>query len=126
MFDRLKRSFTLVGASAQVLRQDNHLLLFPIISGVAMLLVVVAFALPLFGLVAGAVVLTLLLAKIAAAPALFVVFAIVVVLVSLGCILLHATLSGIYSAVLYRYAVGGSDAPGFDGGVLAAAFQRKS
>jgi hypothetical protein len=50
MFDRLKRSFQLVGASAQVLRQDNHLLLFPIISAVALLLVVAAFALPLFGL----------------------------------------------------------------------------
>jgi hypothetical protein len=40
--------------------------------------------------------------------------------------LVHATLTGIYSAVLYRYAVGGSDAPGFDRGVLAAAFQQKS
>ena len=29
MFDRLKRSFRLVGASAQVLRQDKHLMLFP-------------------------------------------------------------------------------------------------
>jgi hypothetical protein len=40
--------------------------------------------------------------------------------------LVHATLTGIYSAVLYRYAVGGSDAPGFDKDVLASAFQQKS
>jgi hypothetical protein len=38
----------------------------------------------------------------------------------------HATLSGIYSAVLYRYAAGGSDAPGFDHGTLSSAFQQKS
>lgn len=278
MFDRLKRSFTLVGASAQVLRQDKHLLLFPIISAVAMLLVLAAFALPLFGLasidglseggaysaaflfyvvqyfvifyfntalvgavmirldggspslkdglaiangrigtilgyaviaatvgvilraiqervgfigrfiagllgagwavatflvvpviatgahgatgaisestallkrtwgenlagqvglnvafsllylflVAGAVGLTFLLVQIAAAPALYILLAIVVVLAALGCVLMHATLSGIYSAVLYRYAVGGSGAPGFDQPTLASAFQQKS
>lgn len=32
MFDRIRRSFDLVRASAQVLRQDHHLLLFPLIS----------------------------------------------------------------------------------------------
>jgi hypothetical protein len=278
MFDRLRRSFYLVGASAQVLRQDKHLLLFPIISAVAMLLVLAAFALPLFGLesidgigkggaysaaflfyvvqyfvifyfntalvgavmirldggsptlgdglriansrigtilgyavisatvgvilraiqervgfigrfiagllgagwalatflvvpviatgqhgttgaiaestallkrtwgenvagqvglnvafgllyfvlVAGAVLLTLLLVNIAAAPALFFLLAVIVVLAFLGCMLVHATLSGIYSAVLYRYAVGGGDAPGFDQSTLASAFQQKS
>ena len=49
MFDRIKRSFDLVRASAQVLRQDNHLLLFPVISAMAWVLVVLAFALPVFG-----------------------------------------------------------------------------
>jgi hypothetical protein len=278
MFDRLKRSFVLVGASAQVLRQDTHLLLFPIISAVAMLLVLAAFALPLFGLAsidgigrggaysaaflfyvvqyfvifyfntalvgavmirldggsptlgdglriangrlgtilgyavisatvgvilraiqervgfigrfiagllgagwavatflvvpviaagahgatgaiaestallkrtwgenvagqvglsaafgllyfflaAGAVGLTLLLVQLAAAPALYVLLAVVVVLAFLGCMLVHATLGGIYAAVLYRYAVGGSDAPGFGQPALASAFQQKS
>jgi hypothetical protein len=38
----------------------------------------------------------------------------------------HATLTGIYSAVLYRYAVGGSDAPGFDQSALESAFRQKS
>jgi hypothetical protein len=85
-----------------------------------------AFALLYFCLVAAAVMLALLLAKIAAGPALIVLLAVVVVLVFLGCMLVHATLTGIYSAVLYRYAVGGSDAPGFDRGVLASAFQQKS
>ena len=278
MFDRLKRSFRLVGASAQVLRQDNHLMLFPVISAVALLLVVAAFALPLFGfesidgigrggfysaaflfyvveyfvifyfnaalvgavmirldggsptlgdglriansrigtilgyavisatvgvilraiqervgfigrliagligagwavatflvvpvivtsdrgatgaisestallkrtwgenvagqvgmnaafgllyfaVVAGAVLLGLLLATTAAAPVLFLLLAVIAVLAFLGCMLMHATLTGIYAAVLYRYAVGGDGAPGFDRSVLDAAFYRKS
>jgi hypothetical protein len=278
MFDRLKRSFQLVGASAQVLRQDNHLMLFPVISAVALLLVVAAFALPLFGfesidgigrggfysaaflfyvveyfvifyfnaalvgavmirldggsptlgdglriansrigailgyavisatigvilraiqervgfvgrliagligagwavatflvvpvivtsdrgatgaisestallkrtwgenvagqvglsaafgllyfaIIAGALLLALLLATMPPAPALFLLLAAVVVLAFVGCMLMHATLTGIYSAVLYRYAAGGSDAPGFDRSVLESAFHRKS
>jgi hypothetical protein len=278
MFDRLKRSFRLVGASAEVLRQDKHLMLFPIISGLALLVVLAAFALPLFGLasidgigrggaysaaflfyivqyfvifyyntalvgavmirldggsptlrdglriangrigtivgyavisatvgvilraiqervgfigrliagllgagwtvatflvvpviasgergamdsisestallkrtwgenvagqvglstafgmlyfflIAGGVLLTLFMAKLGAAPAFYFLFATFAVLAGLACMLVHATLSGIYSAVLYRYAVGGSDAPGFDHGALASAFQQKS
>jgi hypothetical protein len=85
-----------------------------------------AFGLLYFGLAAGTAMLMLFLVTTAAAPALFVLFAVAVVLAFLGCMLVHATLSGIYSAVLYRYAVGGSDAPGFDRGILAAAFQQKS
>lgn len=278
MFDRLSRSFRLVGASAQVLRQDKHLMLFPIISGLALFLVLLAFALPLLGLdsidgvkqgglystaflfyvvqyfvifyfntalvgavvmrleggsptlgdglriansrigtifgyavisatigvilraiqervgfigrliagllgagwavatflvvpviatsdrgaldsisestallkrswgenvagqvglnvafsllylclLAGAVVLAMLLAKVAAGPVAVGVFAAIVLLAFLGCVLMHATLTGIYSAVLYRYALYGSDAPGFDGPVLASAFRQKS
>lgn len=49
MFDRINRSFELVRASVQLLRRDNQLLLFPAISGIALLLVLVAFALPVFG-----------------------------------------------------------------------------
>jgi hypothetical protein len=278
MFDRLKRSFRLVGASAEVLRQDKHLMLFPVISGLALLVVLAAFALPLFGLasidgigeggaysaaflfyivqyfvifyyntalvgavmirldggsptlgdglriangrigtifgyavisatvgvilraiqervgfigrfiagllgagwtvatflvvpviasgergamesisestallkrtwgenvagqvglstafgllyfflIAGGVVLTLCMASLGAASALYFLFATFAVLAGLACMLVHATLSGIYSAVLYRYAVGGGDAPGFDRGALASAFQQKS
>ncbi len=278
MFDRLKRSFVLVGASAEVLRQDNRLLLFPIISAVSLMLVLAAFALPLFGLgsidgfkkgglysaaflfyvvqyfvifyfntalvgavmlrldggsptlgdglriangrigailgyavisatlgvilraiqeragfigrfiagligagwtvatflvvpviatsergaldaisessallkrtwgenlagqaglnaafgllyfilIAGAVLLALFFATTAAAPLLALLVAVVAVLAFLACMLMHATLSGIYAAVLYRYAVGGSDAPGFDRDALASAFPQKS
>lgn len=278
MFDRLSRSFRLVGASAQVLRQDKHLMLFPIISGLALFLVLLAFALPLLGLgsidgigkgglystaflfyvvqyfvifyfntalvgavvirleggrptlgdglrianrrigtifgyavisatigvilraiqervgfigrliagllgagwavatflvvpviatsdrgaldsisestallkrswgenvagqvglnvafsllylclLAGAVVLAMLMAKFAAAPLVVGLFVAIVLLAFLGCVLMHATLTGIYSAVLFRYALYGSDAPGFDGAVLASAFQQKS
>jgi hypothetical protein len=280
MFDRFKRSFDLVRASAQVLRQDTHLMLFPVISAVALLLVLVAFALPVFGfasidglgkrglysigflfyvvqyfvifyfnaalvgavmirldggsptladglriansrigailgyaviaatigvilraiqeragfigrLVVGLIgaswavatflvvpvivtrdrgalgsisessallkrtwgenvigqggmsaafglvyfglamtvaLLAVLLAPLANAvsPLLFVLFAVAVVMAFLACVLFHATLTGIYSAVLYRYAVDGSGTAGFDGDVLGTAFQRKS
>ncbi len=50
MFDRLSRSWDLVKASATVLRQDKHLLVFPFISGLASLAVILCFALPIFGL----------------------------------------------------------------------------
>ena len=50
MFDRFKRSADLVKVCATVLRQDTHLLVFPLISGIASLMVVLCFALPIFGL----------------------------------------------------------------------------
>lgn len=50
MFDRLKRSAALVKASAAVLRKDTHLLMFPLISGLASIFVVLCFVLPMFGL----------------------------------------------------------------------------
>ena len=86
----------------------------------------VAFSLLYLGLLAGAVVLAMLMAKIAAGPVVVGVFVAIVLLAFFGCVLMHATLSGIYSAVLYRYALYGSDAPGFDGAVLASAFRQKS
>jgi len=50
MFERLERSFELVKASANVLRQDKELVLFPLISGASLVAVMLAFALPAFGL----------------------------------------------------------------------------
>jgi hypothetical protein len=50
MFARLSRSWALVKASASVLRQDKELLVFPLVSMAALSLVVLAFALPIFGL----------------------------------------------------------------------------
>jgi hypothetical protein len=50
MFEKFARSWTLVKASADVLRQDKELLVFPLISVVASLIVVASFTLPLFGL----------------------------------------------------------------------------
>jgi uncharacterized protein DUF6159 len=50
MFDRLSRSWALVKASASVLSQDKHLLLFPLISAASVLLVIACFAVPMFGL----------------------------------------------------------------------------
>lgn len=49
MFERFSRSWALVQASATVLRQDKHLLVFPLISAVAMVVVMLSFALPVFG-----------------------------------------------------------------------------
>lgn len=50
MFDRFTRSFGLLKASATVLKNDRHLLVFPLFSACAMLVVVLCFALPMFGL----------------------------------------------------------------------------
>lgn len=50
MFDRLSRSWTLVKASAGVLVQDKELLLFPLVSSLAALLVMAGFAIPAIGM----------------------------------------------------------------------------
>ena len=49
MFDRLSRSWELVKASWSVLQQDKELLVFPLVSSIAMLAVVACFLLPLLG-----------------------------------------------------------------------------
>ncbi len=50
MFEKFSRSWDLVKASASVLRADKELMLFPILSSVATLLVLATFALPVFAL----------------------------------------------------------------------------
>jgi len=50
MFERISRSWNLIKASANVLSQDKELLVFPLLSGICTLIVVVAFVLPIFGL----------------------------------------------------------------------------
>jgi hypothetical protein len=50
MFDKFSRSWSLVKASATVLRSDKELLLFPVFSGIAALLVIATFAVPTFAL----------------------------------------------------------------------------
>jgi hypothetical protein len=47
MFDRLTRGWTLIKASAAVLRQDKELLIFPVCSMLASLLVLASFIVPL-------------------------------------------------------------------------------
>jgi len=49
MFDRFSRSLNLVAASWSVLREEKSLLVFPLLSSLAVLAVVACFALPLFG-----------------------------------------------------------------------------
>lgn len=50
MFQRFSRSWSLVKSSAYVLSQDKELLLFPLISAGALLVVMACFALPVLGL----------------------------------------------------------------------------
>ena len=50
MFERIARSWRLVKASAQVLREDKELLVFPMVSSLALVAVLVSFAIPVVGL----------------------------------------------------------------------------
>ncbi len=50
MFDKFSRSWELVKASASVLRSDKELMLFPVISGIATVLVAATFLVPAFAL----------------------------------------------------------------------------
>ena len=50
MFDRLSRSWNLLKASAGILRQDKQLIVFPLVSAAAMLVVFASFAVPVVGL----------------------------------------------------------------------------
>lgn len=50
MFEKFSRSWDLVKASASVLRSDKELMLFPVISGIATVLVLATFLLPMFAL----------------------------------------------------------------------------
>src|SRR3712207_5169989 len=46
MFERVRRSWRLLGETWEVLRQDRELVLFPIVSGICSLLVLASFATP--------------------------------------------------------------------------------
>ena len=50
MFDKFSRSWMLVKASAAVLRSDKELLVFPLLSGLAAMVVVATFIVPVFAL----------------------------------------------------------------------------
>lgn len=50
MFEKFSRSWILVKASAEVLRSDKELLLFPVFSGLATMLVLATFVVPMFAL----------------------------------------------------------------------------
>jgi hypothetical protein len=50
MFDKFSRSWELVKASAAVLRSDKELLVFPVVSGIASLIVLATFVLPVLAL----------------------------------------------------------------------------
>ena len=48
MFDRISRSWTLAGACWDVLMEDPALLIFPILSSLAIVLLVASFAVPVW------------------------------------------------------------------------------
>ena len=48
MFAKFSRSWELAKASAAVLRSDKELLVFPVVSGIATLIVLATFAVPVF------------------------------------------------------------------------------
>jgi len=50
MFDKFSRSWDLAKASAAVLRSDKELLLFPVLSGLAAMVLMATFVLPIFAL----------------------------------------------------------------------------
>jgi len=50
MFERFSRSWELVKASASVLRSDKELLVFPVLSGIAAMIVVATFLVPAFAM----------------------------------------------------------------------------
>jgi hypothetical protein len=50
MFEKFSRSWALAKASANVLRADKELLIFPVISAIAAILVAATFLVPIFGL----------------------------------------------------------------------------
>ena len=47
-FERISYTFSLMGASWEVLKKDKELLLFPALSGICCLLVIASFAIPMF------------------------------------------------------------------------------
>ena len=51
MFERFERSWDLANACAGLLREDKSLLIFPLLSSIAMVLIVASFAVPLYPLV---------------------------------------------------------------------------
>ena len=57
--------------------------------------------------------------------ALTIIAAIIAIVAMVALALIHAALSGIYAAALYRYAVGGQATLGFDSAVLENAFAQK-
>ena len=48
VFDKISRSWSLAGQCWNVLKQDPSLLLFPLMSSIALLIVLASFALPVF------------------------------------------------------------------------------
>lgn len=84
-----------------------------------------AFGIIQMGLIMGGIVAAVGVAVVFEKPMLAVPVLVLLFFAVLGTLLIHSALTGIYSAVLYRYASNGEAAPGFDNGVLGTAFLPK-
>ncbi len=134
MFEKLSTSWELVKASAAVLRADKELLLFPVISAVLSMLVVVTFVVPamlagVFGLISLATLAVGVLLIVAAAATesavltIFVVACLVLAFVAIA--LVSSALSGVYAAAVYRYAADGQADGFFTPAMVRSAFRAK-
>ena len=83
-----------------------------------------AFALMTFGVLVCGIALVIA-AAFTQSVALTVIVAVAVIIAMIALALIHAALSGIYAAALYRYATGGQETLGFDRGALQVAFAAK-
>ena len=146
MFDRIGRSIELAKASLGVLRADKELLLFPLVSFIALVIVTakrsggllrqtwgeqilgaIGVGL-LFGLLAVlAIVIGAILAMllVGVSTTLAIVAVIVTVLIVGVIALVGSAVSGIYTASLYRYATKGDAGNMFRSETLAAAFTQR-
>jgi hypothetical protein len=84
-----------------------------------------AFGIIQIGLVAGGAAVAVGAAVLFNTPLLALPAVVLLIFAMLATLLIHSALSGIYSAVLYRYASNGEAAPGFDNGILGTAFLPK-
>src|ERR1700712_1783950 len=144
MAGRFSRSWSLASASWQVLKQDTQLLVFPLVSTIAAVVVAGAFALGGLGMwsydglsrlsgerlpnkfyVLGFAFYVCLYFVIFFYTPLVVTVVALAVVALMGVALAQAALMGIYSAALYRYATTGSGGAGFDPGVLQGAVARE-
>ena len=121
MLSRLQRSWDLALACMQLLLADKSLLVFPLMSGVAMTAIVATFAVPVLAAEQVGPV-----EVISRSAALYVLIVMVALLAGIVLVLTQTALEGTYAAALYRYADGDRATGGVDQALLRDAFKPKA